>query len=141
VGDGSPAASVTYLADKYPYGEVVTQIGSAVFRIDRNAPDYENPGQRLPPYLQLSIEYSQALRAAVQTGFEPGFKSETGEFWLGRLRCGSAIPATSSPYRITVRLLEDGQEIAKRQVVIGVVNNPACVEGDQGGGGGPPTER
>jgi hypothetical protein len=140
VGDGSPAASVTYLADKYPYGEVVTRIGSAVFKKDRNAPDTA-PGQRLPPYLQLSIEYSPALRAAVQAGFDPGFKSDTGEFWLGRLRCGSPIPASTSPYRVTVRLLEDGQEVARRQVVLGVVNNPACVEGDQGGGGGPPTER
>jgi len=140
-GGSSSAVSVIYLEDKYPYGEVVTQIGSAVFRIDRSAPDYTNAEQRLPPYLQLSIEYSQALRAAVQEGYEPGFKSDTGEFWLGRLRCGSAIPATSSPFRITVRLLEDGREIAKRQVVIGVLNNPTCAEGDQGGGGSPPDHR
>jgi hypothetical protein len=135
---------ITYLEDSYLWGEVATQIGNTTFSVNRDAAGSDGTTQQLPDYLQLNIEYSGALRAAMQnvSGDPPGFNPSTGEFWVGRFRCGSAMAATSSPYRISVRLLEDGQEIARQQYVIAVLNNPTCSDG--GGdddSGGPPGGR
>lgn len=144
VDSARPAVPITYLEDSYIWGEVATQIGDATFAVNRDAAESEGTTRQLPPYLQLNIEYSGALRAAMQNvaGDPPGFNPSTGEFWVGRFRCGSAMPATSSPYRISVRLLEDGQEIARQQYVIGVLNNPTCSdEGEDDDSGGPPSIR
>jgi serine/threonine protein kinase len=144
VGDQPLAVPITYLEGSYLWGEVATRIGSAVFKINREAPDPQDPTQNLPPYLRLNIEYSGALLAAMRDVSQdpPGFDARTGEFWVGRFRCGSAIPAASSPYRISVQLLEDGREISKRYYVIGVLNNPACSDGGQNDEpGGPPSRR
>ncbi len=137
-------AMPTYLEGSYLWGEVATQIGSTVFKIDRDARDPGDPTQQLPPYLQLNIQYSGALQAAMRdlSNDPPGFNASTGEFWVGRFRCGSAIPAESSPYRITVQLLEDGQEIARQQYVIGVQSKSNCSDGaSEDDSGGPPTIR
>ncbi len=135
VDSPQPAVPITYLEGSYLWGEVVTQIGSTVFKIDRDASESEGTAPQLPPYLQLNIEYSGALLAAMQNvaAEPPGFNASTGEFWVGRFRCGSAVPATSSPYRIFVRLVEDGQEIARQQYVVGVLTNPVCEEQDTPG--------
>jgi hypothetical protein len=135
---------ITYLEGSYLWGEVVTQIGSTVLKVDRDASEPGDPTQQLPPYLKLNIQYSGALQAAMRdlANDPPGFNEQTGEFWVGRFRCGSAIPAESSPYRITVRLLEDGQEIARQQYAIGVLTNIDCSDGGpDDDSGGPPTER
>ena len=139
-----PAVPITYLECSDLWGEVATQIGDTTFRFNRDAAGPEGTTQQLPDYLQLDIDYSGALRAAMQnvSGAPPGFDPSTGEFWVGRFRSGSAVPATSSPYWIRVRLLEDGQEIARQQYVIGVLSNPTCSDG--GGDdepGGPPGGR
>jgi hypothetical protein len=142
VKEGLSTDPITYLEGSYLWGEVAIASGNTVFRINRNAPDPNNPTQHLPPYLRLKIEYSGALKAAVQEPQKAGFNPQTGEFWVGRFRCGSAIPAATSSYRISVQLLEDGQEIVTRRYVIGVLNNPTCAQGDKGGSsGGPPSQR
>jgi hypothetical protein len=130
VGDSS-AHSVTYLEGSYLWGEVVAQIGNAIFGIERDSSDDNDQVQGLPSYLRLNIEFSGALKNAIreQDRGSEDFKPETGEFWVGRFRCGSALPAESSPYRITVELLEDGQGIAKERYVIGVRTNPNCQDG------------
>jgi serine/threonine-protein kinase len=130
VGDSS-THSVTYLEGSYLWGEVVTQIGNAVFGYDRDSSDGNDQAQGLPSYLRLNIEFSGALKNAIreQDRGDEDFKPETGEFWVGQLRCGSALPAESSPYRFTVQLLEDGQEIARERYVIGVRTNPNCQDG------------
>jgi len=135
----SLAAAITYLEDKYLWGETVTRIGNTTFTFDRDAPDPQDPSQRLPPHLRLKIEYSPALLAAMQDAPKspPGFDAVTGEFWVGRFRCGTAVGAASSPYQITVRLLDEGREIAAQQFVISVINNPNCKEGDTDSGGPP----
>jgi hypothetical protein len=140
----SSTEPVIYQEGRYLWGEVITKIGNATFRIDRDAPDRNDPAQRLPAYLQLNIEYSDALKQAMseEDRGKEDYVPETGEFWVGNLRCGSAMSVDSSPYRITVKLLEDGQEIARRQYVIGVLSNSACAEGggeDKPSGGPPPT--
>jgi serine/threonine protein kinase len=135
---------ILYLEGSYLWGEVETRVGNTVFKINRDAPDPNDPSQHLPSYLSLKIEYSGALLAAVREDKQnpPGSDAHTGEFWVGRFQCGSAIAAKDSPYRVSVRLLENGQEVAKRFYTIGVLNNPNCVdEGDSGGGGGPPSRR
>jgi len=137
------AAPITYLEGSYLWGEVATQIGNTVFKVDRDASE-PGPTQQLPPYLKLDIVYSGALQNAMRdlSNDPPGFNEKTGEFWVGRFRCGSAIPAGSSPYRITVRLLEDGKEAAKQQFVIGVQSKSNCSDGGpDDDSGGPPTER
>jgi serine/threonine-protein kinase len=147
VADFSSTESIVYLEDSYLWGEVGTRIGNAVFKLDRDQPDPQNPRQSLPSYLRLNVEYSDALLNAMQNvnGDPPGFNASTGEFWVGRFRCGSAVSPTGSPYQITVRLFDDGREIALQRSRIGVLNNPDCAEGDddEGGGGssGPPTSR
>lgn len=141
VQDNSPSNAPVYLEGSDVYGEVVTRIGDTVFHYNRSAPNANDPGQRLPPYLELKVDYSGALQAAVQGSTKPGFNNETGEFWVGNLRCGSAIPTSSSSYRISVQLLEDGRQIARRQVVIGVLSNPTCAGKGEDDTGGPPTVR
>jgi len=138
------AAPITYLEGSYLWGEVATQIGSTVFKIDRDASEPGGPTQQLPPYLKLNIVYSGALQAAMRdlSNDPPGFNEKTGEFWVGRFRCGSAIPAANSPYRITVQLLEDDQETARQQYVIGVQSKSNCSDGSSDDdSGGPPTGR
>ncbi len=145
VEDNPPSASVTYLEGSYLWGEVETRIGNSVFKLDRDNPKPDDPRQRLPSYLRLKIEYSGALLAAMKDVKQnpPGFKADTGEFWVGYFRCGSAIPAANSPYRVSVTLLQDDREIARRHYAIGVINNPNCVDEDGGddSGGGPPGSR
>lgn len=142
--DEPAAAPAVYLEDSYLWGEVETRIGNTVFRIDRGAPNDQDPSQRLPSYLRLNIEYSKALLDVMQDPGQnpPGFDPQTGEFWVGRFRCGSAIPAASSPYRISVQLLENGREIASARYVIGVQSRADCSDGsDEEDPGGPPTRR
>ncbi len=144
VEDRSTAMPITYLEGSYLWGEVATQIGSTVFKVDRDARDPGDPTQQLPPYLKLNIQYSGALQAAMRdlANDPPGFDASTGEFWVGRFRCGSAIPAESSPYRITIQLLEDGQVVARRQYVIGVQTKSNCIDGGpDDDSGGPPSRR
>lgn len=144
VGDDTPAAPITYLEGSFLWGEVATQIGNAVFQVDRSAPEPDDPTQQLPPYFRLNIEYSGALLNAMRdvANSPPGFNAQTGEFWVGRFRCGSAIPAASSPYRFSVQLLEDGREVARRQYVVGVQTDVTCLDGGPGDDtGGPPSER
>jgi serine/threonine-protein kinase len=143
-GNSGPNETVEYMAGSYLWGEVETQVGDAVFRIDRSNHNPSDPRQHLPPYLRLQIEYSGPLLSAMQNLKQnpPGFDAQTGEFWVGRFRCGSAVPAATSGYRITVRLLEDGREIARQRYALGVTTNPSCVdEGGDGDSGGPPTSR
>ena len=138
----SSTQPVTYREGSFLWGEVVTQIGDNTFKINRDAPDPDDPTQSLPAYLRLDIEYSDALKKAISEedrGTENSVP-DTGEFWVGHLRCGSAIPADSSPYRITVRLMQDDQEIARRQYVIGVQRSPAMCVGESEPDG-PPTIR
>jgi serine/threonine protein kinase len=141
VGDNPSSANpIIYLEGSYLWGEVETRVGNAVFKINRDTPDPNDPRQHLPPYLSLEISYSGALLAAMREDKEnpPGSDPQTGEFWVGRFRCGSAVSAPNSPYRISVRLLEDGSEVTRRYYTIGVLNNPNCVdEGDKSSGGGP----
>jgi hypothetical protein len=134
--------SVTYLEGTYLWGEVVTQIGNAYFGPNRDSTDGNDQAQDLPPYLRLNMEFSGALINAirVQDRGKEDFRPETGEFWVGQFRCGSALPAESSPYSITVELLQDGQEIAKERYVIGVRTNPNCREGPPDDSG-PPRDR
>jgi serine/threonine protein kinase len=143
VGEDSAADPIIYLEGSYLWGEVATRIGNTVFKINRDAPDRNDPRQHLPPYLRLNIEYSAALLAVMRDKADepPGFDAQTGEFWAGRFRCGSAVSAKGSPYWVAVRLLEDGREIAMRRYTVGVLNNPQCV--DKGGNdtGGPPQVR
>jgi hypothetical protein len=40
-----------------------------------------------------------------------------------------------------VRLLEDGREITMRRYVVGVLNNPQCVDTGSKDTGGPPSRR
>ena len=142
VSGASSTQPVTYREGSFLWGEVVTQIGDTIFKINRDAPDRDDPTQSLPDYLRLNIEYSDALKKAISEEDKGTENSvpETGEFWVGHLRCGSAIPAESSPYRITVQLLQDEQEIARRQYVIGVQSNPAICVGEKEPDG-PPTIR
>jgi len=139
----SASRPIVYLEGTYLWGEVVTRIGDTVFQFNRDDPDREDPRQHLPPYLELKIEYSPDLRAAMQNPVTdpPGFDSKTGEFWVGRFRCGSAVPSWRSPYWISVQLLEDGREIASGRYVIGVLTDPECIEGEEGGPPGPPSKR
>jgi hypothetical protein len=143
VGDDSASAPILYLEGSYLWGEVATRIGNTVFKFDRDAPNRQDPAQHLPPYLQLNIEYSAALLAVMRdkTNDPPGFDAQTGEFWAGRFRCGSAVSPNGSPYWVAVRLLEDGREIAMRRYVVGVLNNPQCVDSGSKDTGGPPHER
>ncbi len=143
VGDDSAAAPIIYLEGSYLWGEVATRIGNTVFKFNRDAPDRQDPTQHLPPYLRLNIEYSAALLAVMRdkANDPPGFDAQTGEFWAGRFRCGSAVSANGSPYWVAVRLLEDDREIAMRRYVIGVLNNPQCVDTGSKDTGGPPSQR
>lgn len=143
VGTEPAADPIVYLEGSYLWGEVATRIGTTVFKINRDARDPQDPTQNLPPYLRLNIEYSPALLAAMRnTASEPpGFEAETGEFWVGQFRCGSALRPESSPYWISVQLLEDGTEVAKRRFMIGVLNNPDCKGDGSGDSGGPPPYR
>jgi serine/threonine protein kinase len=145
VGDNPSSANpVIYLEGSYLWGEVETRVGNTVFKINRDAPDPNDPRQHLPPYLRLEISYSGALLAAMREDKQnpPGSDAQTGEFWVGRFRCGSAVGASNSPYRISVRLLQDDSEVTRRYYTIGVLNNPNCVdEGDKSSGGGPPNRR
>jgi hypothetical protein len=145
VGDDPSAEPIVYLDGRYVWGEVATRIGDTVFKINRDAPDPDDPTQHLPPHLRLNIEYSAELLAAMKDidTNPPGFDPETGEFWVGRFECGSAVAADSSPYWISVQLLENDQEIASGRYVIGVLNNPDCEDesSEDGGPGGPPTRR
>jgi hypothetical protein len=140
VGDNASDAPAVYLESSFLWGEVETQIGSTIFKINRDAPDPADPSQHLPSSMRLNLEYSGALLAAMRNLGEepPGFDASTGEFWVGRFRCGSAIPATSSPYRISVQLLQDGREVAKRQYTVGVLSYPNCDDGSKDEPGGPP---
>ena len=142
VSDASSVQPITYREGSFLWGEVVTQIGNNTFRINRDAPDPSDPAQRLPSYLRLNVEYSDALRKAISEEHKgtEGFDPSTGAFWVGELRCGSAISAASSPYQVTVQLLQDGREIARRQYVIGVQSNPPECVGESEPGG-PPTIR
>ncbi len=108
--------------------QFATQVGDTVFKIDHNAPDHQDPTSAVLSAIEHRIFCCFAGRYARCGESPPGFDAKTGEFWVGRFRCGSAIPAESSPYRITVQLLEDGQEIARRYYVIGVLSNPTCVD-------------
>ena len=130
---------VTYREGSFLWGEVVTQIGNNTFRIARDASDPSDPAQRLPSYLRLNVEYSDALKNAIieEDRCTEDSVPETGEFWVGQLRCGSAIPAESSPYRITVQLLQDDEEIVRRQYVIGVQSNPGMCVGERESGDPP----
>jgi serine/threonine protein kinase len=144
VTNSPSAATITYLEDSYLWGEVVTQIGNTVFRINRDAPDPDDQTQRLPSYLRINIDYSNALKQAMREEDRGGedFVAQTGEFWVGHFRCGSAIPAERSPYRMTVQLLEDGREIARQQYVIGVLSKPGCgAGGSDDDSGNPPKQR
>jgi serine/threonine protein kinase len=145
VGDDPPAEPIAYLDGRYVWGEVATRIGDTVFKINRDAPDPDDPTQHLPSHLRLNIVYSAELLAAMKDTDKdpPGFDRETGEFWVGRFQCGSAVAADSSPYWISVQLLENDQEIASGRYVIGVLNNPDCEDesSEDGGPGGPPTRR
>jgi hypothetical protein len=145
VGDDPSAEPIAYLDGRYVWGEVATGIGNTVFKINRDAPDPDDPTQHLPSHLRLNIVYSAELLAAMKDTDKdpPGFDRETGEFWVGRFQCGSAVAADSSPYWISVQLLEDGQQIASGRYVIGVLNNPECEDesSEDGGPGGPPTRR
>ena len=145
VGDNpSSTDAILYLEGSYLWGEIETRVGNTVFKINRDTPDPNDPRQHLPPYLSLEIEYSGALLAAMREDKQnpPGSDARTGEFWVGRFRCGSAVGAQNSPYHISVRLLEDGREVAKRYYTVGVVNNPSCVdEGPKSSEGGPPKRR
>ncbi|MEJ2554975.1 MAG: hypothetical protein P8186_01820, partial [Anaerolineae bacterium] len=143
VGDDPAVAPILYLEGSYLWGEVATRIGNTVFKFDRDAPNRQDPAQHLPPYLQLHIEYSAALLSVMRDkdNDPPGFDPQTGEFWAGRFRCGSAVSAKGSPYWVAVRLLEDGREIAMRRYVIGVQNNPECVDTGSKDTGGPPSRR
>ena len=130
VSAASADQPVTYQEGSFLWGEVVTQIGDNTFRINRDASDPSDPTQRLPSDLRLNIEYSDALRNAIieEDRGKEDFVRSTGEFWVGHLRCGSAISAASSPYRVTVQLLQDDQEIAVEQYAIRVLSNPTdCV--------------
>jgi hypothetical protein len=120
--------SVIYEEGSYLWGEISTSIGDAVFQIDRRALDRTDPTQHLPPYLQLNVEYSPALVAAMQEVDKtpPGFNPSTGEFWGGRFWCGGAVQVKDSPYWMAVKLLEDGQVIVSQRYVIGVVESPTC---------------
>jgi serine/threonine protein kinase len=120
--------SVIYEEGRYLWGEISTSIGDAVFQIDRRALDREDPTQHLPSYLQLNVEYSPALVAAMQEvdATPPGFNPSTGEFWGGRFWCGSAVQVKDSPYWMAVKLLEDGQAIVSQRYVIGVIDSPTC---------------
>ncbi len=140
VGDDAAAAPILYLEGSYLWGEVATRIGNTIFKFNRDAPNRQDPAQHLPPYLQLNIEYSAALLAVMRdkANDPPGFDAQTGEFWAGRFRCGSAVSPNGSPYWVAVRLLEDGREIAMRRYVVGVLNNPQCADSGSKDTGGPP---
>jgi serine/threonine protein kinase len=120
--------SVIYEEGRYLWGEISTSIGNAVFQVDRGALDRTDPTQHLPSYLQLNVEYSPALVAAMQEvdATPPGFNPSTGEFWGGRFWCGSAVQVKDSPYWMAVKLLEDGQAIVSQRYVIGVIDSPTC---------------
>jgi hypothetical protein len=124
----STSVPVIYEEGSYLWGEISTRIGNAVFQVNREALDRTDPEQHLPYYLQLAVEYSPALVAAVQEvdNVPPGFNSSTGEFWGGNFWCGSAVQPKDSPYWMAVKLLEDGQVIAGQRYVIGVVDSPNC---------------
>jgi serine/threonine protein kinase len=143
VGDDTAADPIIYLEGSYLWGEIATRVGNTVFKINRDAPNRQDPAQHLPPYLRLNIEYSAALLAVMRdkANDPPGFDAQTGEFWAGRFRCGSAVSANGSPYWVAVRLLEDDREIAMRRYVVGVLNNPQCVDKGGNDSGGPPTSR
>jgi serine/threonine protein kinase len=135
---------VTYLEGSYLWGEVVTQLGNAVYRIDRDSSGGALQSEPLPPHLRLSMEFSDGLKSAirVEDRGKENFIPQTGEFWVGRFRCGSALPAEGSPYHITVRLLEEDQEIARERYMIGVLTKPGCSDGGPDDKpGGPPTDR
>jgi serine/threonine protein kinase len=124
----STSAPVIYEEGSYLWGEISTRVGNAVFQVNRQALDRTNPKQHLPSYLQLAVEYSPALVAAVQEvdNVPPGFNSSTGEFWGGNFWCGSAVQPKDSPYWMAIKLLEDGQIIAGQRYVIGVIESPNC---------------
>ena len=119
---------VIYEEGSYLWGEISTRIGNAVFQVNRKALNPTDPKQHLPSYLQLNVEYSAALVAAMQEVDDtpPGFNPSTGEFWGGRFWCGSAVQAKDSPYWVAVKLLQDGQAIASQRYVIGVIESPTC---------------
>ncbi len=141
----APASDPAIYEEGRPlWGEVVTRIGSAVFQINRKALNRADPKQHLPSYLELNVEYSPALVAAMQEvdDVPPGFNPSTGEFWGGRFWCGSAVQAKDSPYWMAVKLLEDGQPIASQRYVIGVVDSPTCPNNPKNKPpAGPPTSR
>jgi serine/threonine protein kinase len=134
VSDGTYAASdasaapVIYQEGSYLWGEIATRVGNAIFQVNRSALNRTDPRQHLPSYLQLNVEYSAALLAAMQEvdATPAGFNPSTGEFWGGRFWCGSAVQAKDSPYWMAVKLLEDGEAIVSQRFVIGVVDNPTC---------------
>jgi serine/threonine protein kinase len=131
-----------YQEGNYLWGEIATRIGNAVFQINRTALDRTDPKQHLPPYLQLDVDYSAALIAAMEEvdAIPPGFNSSTGEFWGGRFRCGSAVQPKDSPYWMAVKLLEDGQAIVSQRYVIGVIESPTCPNNPKSKNpAGPPT--
>jgi serine/threonine protein kinase len=119
---------VIYEEGSVLWGEIVTRVGDAVFQVNRDALNRADPTQHLPPYLQLNVEYSAALVAAMQevNDMSPGFDPSTGEFWGGRFWCGSAVQAKDSTYWLAVKLLEDGQTIVSQRYVIGVIDSPTC---------------
>jgi hypothetical protein len=125
---GDSSVPVIYEEGSYLWGEIVTRVGNAIFQINRNALNRTDPRQHLPSYLELNVEYSAALLAAMQEvdATPAGFNASTGEFWGGRFWCGSAVQAKDSPYLMIVKLLEDGQAIASQRFVIGVTDNPTC---------------
>ena len=141
---GTSSDPVIYEEGSYLWGEIATRIGNAVFQINRKALDPTDPKQHLPSYLQLDVEYSAALVAAMQevNDTPPGVNPSTGEFWGGRFWCGSAVQAKDSPYWMGVKLLEDGQVIVSQRYVIGVIDSPTCPNNPKSKApSGPPTAR
>ncbi len=125
---GLASTPVIYQEGSYLWGEIVTRVGNAVFQINRKDINRADPKQHLPSYLQVDVEYSPDLMAALQVVDDtpPGFNSSTGEFWGGNFWCGSAVQAKDSRYWMAVKLLEEGQVIASQRYVIGVIDNPNC---------------
>jgi len=142
MSEKTASAPVVYLEGSYLWGEIATGIDGAVFQVNRDAPDPDDPSQSLPSDLRLNIEYSPVLLSVMQdvVNDPPGFDAKTGEFWVGRFQCGSARPDESPVYWISVQLLEDDREIIGGRYKVSVLSNLDCAEGGEQGGG-PPSRR
>jgi hypothetical protein len=122
-------AGKIYSEGSIVYGEVAVRIGDTVYHFDKE-PAPGEPEQLPAPY-RLEVKFSDSLIAATE-GIQPGFNPKKAQFWVGTLKCNSAV--SDKPYTIELTLYAGGEARKHTEISFLVADDPVC-------GGTPETER